>query len=284
MAMPASAVCVGDNCVDFYLPPINHRYIGGNAANAAAHVQRQGIPTAYVGVVGDDADGDLAIRKLSEQGVDTSYVKILPGQTATTHIQLTGSNERQFVYEYLGPQPILELDEPTLQFICERRLIHNTMLGGTEAYLPRFRKDGRAIISLDYGERSHPDFIARTIRFVDWAFFSMATDDRPEAEALARSMFSKGPSLVVVTLGVGGSVSYDGSMYDQPAIPVNVVDTTGAGDTYIGAFLAQRLAGYDVPVCMQTASQVAAQTCTHYGGWEQAENVRVANNPPAAIP
>jgi len=275
--MTVSAVCVGDNCVDFYLPPINRRYIGGNAVNLAVHLCRAGIPTAYIGAVGDDADGELTLHKLREEGVDVSYVQIVPGQTATTHIRLTPSGERQFIHEYLGPRPILELDELTLNFISQHSLVHNTMAGGTEAYLSHFSRVAGLMVSVDYGERSHPEFIACTLPFVDLAFFSMNEDQRSEAEELAHSKFSQGPCLVVVTLGSGGSLAYNGDLYYQPAIPVRVVDTLGAGDSYIGTFLAYWLKGAEIPVCMQNASAAAAETCTHFGGWSQSENPTIAD-------
>jgi fructoselysine 6-kinase len=271
MKSPVSAVCVGDNCVDNYLPPLNHRYIGGNAVNVAVRLCKSGVPAAYVGVVGNDADGKLTLFELQAQHVDISHTRIIPGQTATSHILLTNSKERQFVYEYLGPQPVLELDEGTLQFICGHGLIHNTMSGGAEAYLARFHQLNSAIVSMDYGERSQPDFISRTLSHIDWAFFSMEADQRGQAEMLARSTISKGPSLVVVTLGSGGSIAYNGSMFYQPATVTEVVDTLGAGDAYIGTFLANRLGGLDLTACMQQASITAAQACMHYGGWEQGE-------------
>jgi len=275
--MTVSVVCVGDNCVDFYLPPINRRYIGGNAVNVAVYLRRAGIPSAYIGVVGDDADGELTLRKLREEGVDVSHVQIVAGQTATTHIRLTPSGERQFIYEYLGPQPALELDELTLKFISQHSLVHNTMAGGTEAYLSRFNRAAGLIVSVDYGERSHPEFITRTLPFVNLAFFSMNAEQRSDAEALARSKFSDELRLVVVTLGAGGSLAYDGDLYYQAAIPVRAVDTLGAGDSYIGTFLAYWLRGAEISICMQNASVAAAETCTHFGGWSQPENPTIVD-------
>ncbi len=272
MEQVSSAVCVGDNCIDFYLPPINLRYIGGNALNTAVYLRRSGIPTAYLGVVGEDADGEMTLRKLRQESVDVSHVKILPGKTATTHILLNDVGERQFVYEYFGPQPILELDEATLQFIGRQSLIHTTWAGGTLTYLPRFWHAANAVVSLDYGERFKPEFLDRTIEFVHWAFFSMEQGQRIQAESFAVSVFERGPRLVVVTLGVGGSLAYDGALVYQPAVSIETVDTLGAGDAYIGTFLAARLAGLNLLEGMRQASQVAARTCTHFGGWTQTAN------------
>ena len=204
MAITPSAVCVGDNCVDDYLPPVDRQFIGGNAVNVAVYLRKAGIPAAYVGVVGEDAEGSLTLSKIDGQGVDVSHVRVLPGRTAASQIRLTSSRERQFIHETLGPQPVLQLDEPTLEFICRHSLVHNTMAGGTEAYLPRFQQAGGLVVSMDYGERSDPDFIARTLLYIDLAFFSMPEDQRGAAEQLARSKQSAGPRLVVVTLGRRG--------------------------------------------------------------------------------
>lgn len=270
--MTVSAVCVGDNCVDYYLPPIDQRFIGGNAVNVAVYLKRAGVPSAYVGVVGDDLDGKLTLEKLLEEGVDVSQVQIVPGQTAATHILLSASGERQFVYEYLGPRPTQELDTLSLEFISRHKLVHNTMSGGTEPYLPAFRQIPGLVISIDYGERSHPAFIGRSLPYVDLAFFSMNSDQHSQAEQLARDIFSTGRQLVIVTLGKGGSLAYDGNLYYQPAVTAKVVDTLGAGDAYIGTFLAYWLRSFDIPSCMEKASRKAAETCSHLGGWSQSKN------------
>jgi fructoselysine 6-kinase len=270
--MRVSAVCVGDNCVDYYLPPLNHRYIGGNAVNVAVYLKRSGVPSAYVGVVGDDLDGRLTLEKLTGEGVDVSHVRMVPGKTATTHIRLAASGDRQFVYEYLGPRQTLEIDETALEFISRHSVVHNTMSGGTEPYLPNFRRMAGLTVSIDYGERSHPDFVTRTLPYVDVAFFSMNPEQRGEAEALARDKHATGLRLVVVTLGIGGSLAFDGNLYYQAAVPVKVVDTLGAGDAYIGTFLAYWLRGRGVAACMENASLAAAEACTHFGGWSQPEN------------
>jgi fructoselysine 6-kinase len=278
--MAISAVCVGDNCVDYYLPPINRQYIGGNAVNAAVYLQRFGVRASYVGVVGDDADGALTLRKLREEGVDVSHVQVVAGRTATTHILLSPSREREFVYEYLGPQPILELDDATLRAISRSDLVHNTMAGGTGRYFLRFKQMEGLIISLDYGDRSCPEFIANTLPYIDLAFFSLNEEQRSYAEDLARDKFSHGPKLIVITLGIGGSVAYDGNMYYQASIPVEVTDTLGAGDAYIGTFLAGWLSGAQIPICMNQATLAASQACTHYGAWSQSENPKIQDLSP----
>lgn len=267
--MKSIAVCVGDNCIDYYLPPFDRRFIGGNALNVAVHMQTGGVSAAYVGVVGDDADGKRVLEGLTHKGLDVSRVRILPGQTAQTHIQLTAQGDRQFVYEYLGPQEELLLDEETIRFILGHRLLHTTQNGGILRYLPRFRESSQTLISFDFGERCPPEFIERVVGLTDVAFFSLPEEMAGQAEDLAQRMASKGPRLVVVTLGSEGSLAFDGQFHRQSTERVAVVDTLGAGDCYIGAFLARWLMQETLPTCMQAASRAAAQACTHFGAWPQ---------------
>ncbi len=265
--MSTLAVAVGDNCVDHYLPPIGHDFSGGNAINVAVHLQRAGCPTAYIGAIGDDEDGKKLLQDVGRKGVDTAHVKVYPGQhTACTHIRLSDTNERQFVYEDFGPKDAFALDEEDIAFIQGHRLMHNTWQGGTEKYLPHF-KGSDILISQDYGERYTPDFVDQTIGYVDVAFFSMPEDSGQDMRQLAEHMKKRGPRLVVVTQGLGGSVAFDGEFYSQPAIPVNVVDTLGAGDAFIGTFLANWLNKKEIALSMNAAAQVASQTCCHFGGW-----------------
>ncbi len=269
MALTTVAVCVGDNCVDHYLPPLDRVFVGGNALNVAVALQRARTPAAYVGVVGDDADGRFVLERLHEQNVDVSHVRMAPGQTGRTEIRLTPQGEREFISEHFGPTETLELGAETLEFVRRHRLVHTTWLGRSEAYLPAYRHDSGPLVSLDYGERCGPQFVERTLPFVDLAFFSLPEEHADRAEALAREMAAGGERLVVVTMGRHGSLAFDGCVHAEAAFPVETVDTLGAGDTFVGVFLAGRLAGDPVPDCMRRASQAAAQTCTHYGAWPQ---------------
>lgn len=265
--MSTIAVAVGDNCIDHYLPPLGCDFSGGNAVNVAVHLQRAGCPASYIGAIGDDGNGKKLLQDIGREGVDTTHVKVYPGhQTACTHIRLSHTNERQFVYEDFGPKDVFALDESDIAFIHGQRLVHNTWQGGTENYLPRFKQPD-TVISQDYGERCTPDFVDQTIGYVDIAFFSMPEDTGLDMRPLAEQMKRRGPRFVVVTQGLSGSVAFDGDFYFQPAYPVKVVDTLGAGDAFIGTFLANWLDKKGIAQSMNAAAQVASQTCTHFGGW-----------------
>jgi fructoselysine 6-kinase len=267
MAITTLAISVGDNCVDHYLPPIERCFVGGNGLNVAVHMQRTGLPAAYIGAVGNDEKGKFILNGLQSLGVDIAHVQVLPGQTSQTDIRLTPEGDRIFVHETIGPVKTLELDRPTKQFIYQHKLVHNTWLGGTVKYLAEFKK-AAVLVSLDYGERYPAEFLDETVGSIDIAFLSLPEGEASQAPELARQVAARGPRLVVVTLGREGSLAFNGKCHQQPAIPAQVVDTLGAGDTFIGVFLAHWLKIKPLDQCLLKAAQAAARTCTHYGAWE----------------
>jgi fructoselysine 6-kinase len=260
---------VGDNCIDRYLPPVNQTFVGGNALNVSVYLRQHGAAASYVGVVGDDADGRRVLEALHQRGIDTSHIRVLAGETAFSDIRLDEQSNREFVAEYLGPKPAGFLSAEAIAFIAGHDLVHTTLLGGTADDLPRIKQAGARNISMDYGERAPEDFIQQTLPFVDLAFFSLPEERYQEARTLAERIRETGPRLAVVTMGARGSLGYDGQAHFQPAVRVQVVDTLGAGDAFIGTFLADYLRGRSLPECLARAAETAAQTCTHYGAFPQ---------------
>lgn len=265
--MTLEAVCVGDNCIDHYLPPIDRRFVGGNAVNVAVHLRRSGISTSYVGAVGHDEDGDMVLEWLRAEGVDVSRVRVLHGPTGITEVRVAECGDRIFVREDMGVQKDFALDDELVSFAREHDLVHNTILGGTVPYLARFKRE-RGLISFDYSDRYDSSLLDATLAHIDIAFFSPTHCNSGEVENLAAWVHGHGPRLVVITRGRAGSLVFDGEQfYTQSALQVDVVDTLGAGDAFIGRFLAGYVSGQPLSDCLGQATEEAAQTCTHLGAW-----------------
>lgn len=269
--MNTIAVSLGDSCIDYYLPPIDKEFIGGNALNVAVHLQRAGLPSAYVGYAGNDRSGKLILQALRAEGVDITHVQITAEATRRAKLYLTENNEPVFIHEKPVSAPQLSLDEKTLAFIRQFRLVHTSWLGGAQAYL-RHLKSSSLQISIDYGEGRDPAFMEATLPLADVAFFSMQQSTEEQSRAQALKLSGEGLRLAVITRGRQGSLAYlRGEFYTQPAYPVQVVDTLGAGDAFIGAFLASLLRGESAAQCLEQAARAAAHTCTHHGAWQGAE-------------
>lgn len=267
--MSPKAACVGDNCIDHYLAPVSRRLVGGNAVNVAVCLRRSGVPASYVGFVGDDQDGALILERLRQEQVDVSHVHALPGPTGITEVRLGPEGDREFVREEMGVQQGAVLDAEQLAFARNHDLVHTTILGGAIPFLESL-KQGTAVLSFDYGDRHTEAILADTIQYVDIAFFSAGRSSQQDIAEFVARVHASGPRLVVVTRGPAGSLVSDGYRTCHcSAVKVKVVDTLGAGDAFIGGFLASYLRSNPLETCLQEASRLAAITCTHLGAWSQ---------------
>jgi 2-dehydro-3-deoxygluconokinase len=105
----------------------------------------------------------------------------------------------------------------------------------------------------------------------DEARIALELDDRTGPEKLAAALAELGPREVVVKLGRRGATALiDGELIDVPAVPVQVVDSVGAGDAFVAGYLACRLAGRDPEEGLRTAAVTGALAVTVPGDWEAA--------------
>lgn len=255
---------VGDNCIDYYFRT-GQAFPGGNAVNVAVYLAQLGVPVSYVGVVGDDEYGTMFINKLKEKNVDTSHVRVVPGKTAITMVEVC-DGDRVFGDYYEGVMADFHLTESDISFLSKQDLIHTAFWGKIEKELWRF-KIARPLISFDFADKLGSEIVQTTLPYVDYAFFSYKQED-DFIRHYIRDAQSKGPKLVVATLNVHGSIAYDGTRFVRfGIIPVDVVDTMGAGDSYIAGFIYGILHGKPVQECMELGAIVAADTIKRSGAW-----------------
>ena len=257
--------CIGDNCVDFY-DETGERYPGGNPVNVSVYFRRLGTPSSYIGAVGDDENGKMIIDSLAGKSVDVSHVKVLEGITAVTHVQRI-NGERMFGDSDPGVSALLELTEEDLDFIGTHDLAVTGLWGYTEPFLPILKKRG---IPIAYDASNYPDLPQgkEGIRHADYVFFSDDEADEEQLRQKMRSIAAAGPSVVVAMRGSRGSLALEGERYEASGI-VNceVVDTMGAGDSYIAGFLNAHLDGADLTDCMRKGAENAAITIGYKGAW-----------------
>jgi fructoselysine 6-kinase len=257
---------IGDNTVDQYFGAEQTSFVGGNAVNVAVKLRTLGDDVAYAGAVGADADGERIRSTLDGEGVDTSLLVELPGITSVSRIRVEDDGERDIFFEDFATSADYQPSDADLDVLGRRRLVHI----GMNPFADRIRRELRArgvIVTQDCAVSAGYDDL-------DVAFCS-AGDDRAAAERLAREAVAGGAALAVVTCGPAGSIAHDGERWWQvPAEPLEVVvDTTGAGDSYIAGFVHRFAQGADVETCMIEGSRVAALTCQHWGGFEQVPQI-----------
>jgi fructoselysine 6-kinase len=121
--------------------------------------------------------------------------------------------------------------------------------------------------SYDFGHTDAHDVLPMEI-----AFFSRPESERDAAEQIGRLAVERGARLAIVTLGAQGSIAVDRErVFILDAEPIDPIDTLGAGDSFIAAFLAARLKRVPVAGAMEIAREHATKTCLHWAAWAQQE-------------
>lgn len=257
---------VGDNCIDRFQPPLGQSLVGGNAVNVAVQFAALGHDCFYFGAVGIDPDGARTRRLLKENGVLTDYLQDRPGVTAYTDIAVLESGDRVMTFEDFGvcagyaPSP---LDVEILKTMDH---VHIGWLddGGT---LKQALSAAGVSVSQDLSVNA--DRVNRAADSLTIAFGS-AGEDEGIADRMTADFLRQGARLAVVTRGALGSSASDGSRVATTGVtPVEIVDTTGAGDSFIAGFLSAHIGGQPLEQSLESGRDRAALTCGHVGGFPQ---------------
>jgi fructoselysine 6-kinase len=138
-------------------------------------------------------------------------------------------------------------------------------------HIPEIHNSG-GLVSFDYADEFLSDgfdVFEQTIEHVDFAFFSFQRDG-DEARDFLQHVVARGPKIAVATFGNEGSLVWDGTVFIHCGImPSNLVNTIGAGDSYIAGFMHGILSGMDIADCMMQGASVAAETVSVFGPWPE---------------
>ena len=240
------------------------------AANAAATIARLGGKVELWSRVGDDDVGVKIRRGLKAAGVDVRNVQAFEeSRSSTSAIIVDGAGERLIV-----AARDVNMPSGTSWLPTER-------LSETAAVLadPRWLEAARIVFEeakklsiptvLD-AEFAGRDTLAELLAVTDYAIFSTQGLDEflPEGsrEAKLAQVRKLGPRHAGVTMGAGGYLWLDGDGKGQcPAYQVDVVDTTGAGDVFHGAFTLALADGRPAAACARYGAAAAALKCTRLG-------------------
>jgi fructoselysine 6-kinase len=256
--------CVGDNCIDVY-QNTNSWYCGGNPVNVAVYVVRSGDGASYIGAVGTDNYGQFMVDSLTAHGVDVSHVKILPGATAKTFINLI-NGERVFSGYEEGVVADFQLTPEDVDFIAAHDMLVSGHWGNIHDQLSQVRARG-VPIAFDFATKLGDEVFEAAVEYVDYAFFSSDGDSTTVRDSL-RSICVRGAKLAVCTLGKHGSLAFDGMSFTHYGIvPCAVKDTMGAGDSYIAGFLRGILRQLPLEECMRMGAECSSTTLQNYGAW-----------------
>ena len=243
---------------------------GGMAANTAAAIARLGGKAELWSRVGDDDVGTKIRAGLKAGGVDARYVQSFEDGRSSTSATIVDDNGERLI---VGARDI-NMPSSTSWLPLERVSGANAVIAdvrwleAVRAVFTRARKEGiPTVLDAELGAR---EALPELLSLADYAIFSKPAlkDLCPEGtnKTRLRRVLDLGPKYAGVTLGADGYQWQQGSDGGRmPAFKVDVVDTTGAGDAFHGAFTLGIAEGLPVAECARFSCAVAALKCTRLG-------------------
>ena len=251
---------------------------GGKGANQAVAAARLGADVRMLAAVGADAFGDELTGGLAEAGVDTVGVRRLSAVTTGVAVILRTAGENRIVLHVGANHALTAADIASdLRSIGEK---HDVLVTqgecdptATESALRVAHELGLYTILNPAPARPVPDDLWPCIDLVCLnetecqIMCGVLPKDDATCHAAARRLRELGAGAVVITLGAAGAfgLGANGTPLRVPATPTTVVDTTGAGDTFIGALAAGRVRGLSLAESMHWGAQAAALAVSRLG-------------------
>jgi len=242
---------------------------GGMAANASVAVAKLGASVAFWGRAGNDAAGHEMKSAFTAEGVDVENFRLFAeGRSSVSGVIVDSSGERQIVnFRGLYPEAADWLPLKTVAR-ASSVLADPRWVEGAATLFREARAHGIATV-LD-GDMADAEVFERLLPLTDHAIFSepalSAFAGSAKDESLA-ALARFGCRVIAVTRGEGGVSWYEnGELHRLAAYAVDVVDTTGAGDVFHGAYALAIGAGLDVRAAMAFSAATAAMKCRHAGG------------------
>lgn len=256
---------------------------GGPVSNALVVMSRLGVDTEVIGAFADDTEGKQILSELSAFGVSTDHATVLSEKSSfVSYILISEETQSRTCLYDRGTVP----DDPSVvdfSPLDSADLLHldgNYMQCAIRA--ATYAKKNGVKVSLDAGGvyAGIEELLPLVDILIPSAEFAMAITKAPDARTAAERLAEKyAPEVLVITDGANGGYYRDGGeILHYDSVPVDAIDTNGAGDTFHGAWIAAYLEGMRISEACRFASAVAAYKCQHIGARNYDLNMSVAKN------
>lgn len=260
-------------------------HAGGVTANNLTQVARLGASTGWLGLIGDDENGRIIQKAFTDDEMDLSGIEIVKGEySSLTWIPVDLAGER-CIYMFpnvTGKISVFQVDNRFAPHIKSAKHFHteaSQLPIAPVAQAMRIAKQGdvRVIFDLDVS----PSFfsaanlgtqeeLTAALKFVDVLKPCKAAaremTGKEDYDKIADGLLKLGPSVVAITMGTDGClIATKQKKAHVPAFQVDVVDTTGAGDAFMGGLSYGLLQGWDLERVGLFANACAALCCTRVG-------------------
>jgi ribokinase len=254
------------------LGTLKSRSGGGSAANTIAALTRMGLSAKFIGKVGEDVEGDFLLENLKPAQTDL----ICRGGKSGVCLVVLDRHQDRFLFVSGNANSTFKFDEIKLGELKDISWIHLSSFIGEPPFEAQKALlnwiDASMRVSLDPGEIYARKGLDKIRPLIERSHILFLTEK--EIRMLthrdlfdgAKSLMEMGPSILVCKKGSKGSHVFSKEKdFGVPAIPVEVVDNTGAGDVYNAGFIAGLFLGKSLEESALFATKVAAKSVTGYG-------------------
>ncbi|CAG0977085.1 ribokinase [Anaerolineales bacterium] len=247
---------------------------GGKGANQAVAAARQGASVAMLGRVGSDSFGPFLLDSLKSNHVDVTRVRADGSATGTATIIVDGNGQNSIVLSAGANGKVSPADVDSASALRPKLILLQLEIPiPTVLYAAqRARQNGSRVILNPAPAKSIPDELISLADFIipNETELSLLTGmdvkDIPSAEQAAKVLLDRDAKNVIVTLGSKGALLVSDNQTTQVvAYKVNVVDTTAAGDAFIGGFASALLRGLSPEEAVKYANACGALATTKFG-------------------
>ncbi|MEH7076868.1 PfkB family carbohydrate kinase [Neobacillus drentensis] len=260
---------IGDSVVDVYQDR-NEMFPGGNALNVAVLSKQNGAESAaYLGIVGTDVEGDHILDSLNKISVDCSHVRRAVGESGKAYVDLNAEGDRIFIKSNKGGVQAklkLNLAADDYEYIKAFDVVHTSIYSHLDEELPQLKQF--LPVSYDFSNHFTNQLLEKVCPHIQFAFISGSDLSEAEIEEIFLKIHDLGTPYIIITRGSKGVVmSYNNKRYKQGIEEANVIDTLGAGDSFIAGFLTNHFNGFTIEESLLAAAKIAARTCEVNGAF-----------------
>ncbi len=251
--------------------------IGSSSAIFACGAARLGLKVAFIGVCGNDVFGRFMLDEMNKRDVDTSNVIVRPGAATGLSVILNRFSDRA-ILTYLGLISALQSSDISAGLLKQARHLHVAsyfLQTNLQAGLPRlFSRAHSAGLTTSLDTNYDPDenwtglddLLALTDVFMPNKTEALSITHAEDVESAAGQL-AQGAKLVVVKLGADGAMACQNNTITRAdSIPVDIVDSVGAGDSFDAGFLFGYLNQWSLPRSLRLACVCGALSMQKPGG------------------
>lgn len=259
------AIAMSDNCIDVYYK-LDRYYLTGNSIDFALNYKDLGGDVTEMTILGNDVFAVALEERLKEREIPLRVLKRVDRPTGMATMDIVDGDKKHLHFEGNAMEEIQLMPED-LEYVKQFDIVYSERWTKAGRYIKDLKQPGQIWV-YDFSKRLEQESNNEILPYLDYAFFSYEKDDVYIRDFVISTQ-KKGAKVVIAMLGEEGSLAYDGkNWYKESAEQVLVVNTVGAGDSFIAAFTYGISLDETIPECMFRGKQRATEIIQQFNPYK----------------